>query len=1088
MSIRTFTVYCLTLVVGASAAFGQAVTGTLLGSIMDSSGAHVPNAKIVATEVNTGISRSAESNETGNYTFNNLTPGTYNVTASQTGFRKLVRERVDVLVNSTVRIDLTLEVGDVAEQIVVTAEAALLQTDRTDTGRKIETKTIVDLPLPMNRNFQGLLNLTPGTTRSFRPHSQFFNSQDSLATQVNGQSRLANNVQFEGVDNNHRTGLLTVLIPPIEALQTVDITTSNYEAELGRAGGAVTNIALKSGTNSIHGSAYEYNRLSALGSRNPFVAQKPRATYNYYGFTIGGPIIRNRTFFFADYLGIKDRFGYAQNLTIPSTPFRQGDFRSASTVIYDPATGDDLGRGRQPFPDNIIPDSRIRPIPRNILAGIPAPTLAGNGANYQTATVQSKDTASWDAKVDHQFSDSDRVSVRYSFQEPKVSVPALYGFLGGPSGTANDGFAGTGTNTTRSAAANYTRVFGPTLIMELRLGVSRYRNDARTTDYGMKTAEEVGIRNANLDDFTSGMTRIDITGFSNPVAGYSNSLPWVRAETNWNLVNNWTKIIRNHTIKFGVDARLTRDLLFQTQVYGTRGEYRFRAGTTGRVEGGATSSANAFAAFLLDSAQEYGRDIIQVYREYIQNPFFSYVQDKWQISQKLTLDLGLRHEFYPPARPRVPGGFSNYNPADDTLVVAGIGKNPENLGRKTYYTYFAPRIGLSWRLNEKSVVRAGYGISYMPFPDNTYAFNFPIRQNNARIAPSDFLSAGSMADGLFPSQPFQLPPDGIIRNPTKTEAYDYIPLDYKEGYIQSYNLAVQRSLPGNFVMEVAYVGNRGVRVPVAYNINAGLVPGAGLAGRPLYQQFGRVANVDLRFLGTNSFYNSLQVKFDRRYANGFQLTTAYTYSKAIDYNSSNSKVWFHTNFERNRARGEFDRTHSFVQSYIYELPFGKGKRWVNSSVGALLAGGWQVNSVLTVMSGLPLQFDNSASQLNAPDTRNMPNINGPFRVLGNIGGAGLWFDTSVFSAPPNGVEGNVGRNILSGPGFFNMDFSVFRKFRITERIGSEFRFEAYNFTNTPQYALPNTVLGNANFGRVTGLLGDSVGNPRSMQLGLRITF
>ena len=1066
----------------------QAVTGTMLGTITDSSGARVANAKVVITETNTGIGRSVEANADGNYTFNNLTPGTYTVTVEQTGFRKAIRERVDVLVNTSVRVDVTLEVGNITEQVVVTADAPMLQTDRTDTGRKIETKTIVDLPLPMNRNFQGLLNLAPGTTRSFRPHSQFFNSQDSLATQVNGQSRLANNVQFEGVDNNHRTGLLSVLIPPIEALQTVDITTSNYEAELGRAGGAVTNIVLKSGTNGFHGSAYWYNRVSALGSRNPFVNRKPRSTYNYYGFTIGGPIIRNRTFFFADYLGIKDRFGYGQNLTIPSLEYRRGDFSGAPTIIYDPAMGDDQGRGRTPFPNNIIPDNRISPIARRILAQIPDPTIPGNGANFQTAPVQSKDTHSWDAKVDHQFGDKDRISVRYSFQQPEIVVPPVLGMIGGPSGTANDGFAGVGTNTTRSAAVNYTHVFTPTLITELRVGVGRYRNDARNSDYGTTAAQDIGIPNANISDFSSGMTRIDISGYSNPVAGYSSSLPWIRAETNWNLVNNWTKIINNHTLKFGFDARLNRDILFQTQVYGTRGEYRFRPGATARVEGGTTSAANAFAAFLLDAPLEYGRDIIQVYREYIQNPFFSYVQDKWQVSQKLTLDLGVRHELYPPARPRVAGGFSNYDASNNTLVVAGVGTNPMNLGRKTYWTFFAPRIGLSYRINEKTVARAGYGISYMPFPDNTYAFNFPVRQNNARIAPSDFLIAGSMAAGLPPSQPFQTPADGIIRNPVSTEAFDAIPLDFKEGYVQSYNAAVQRSLPANFVLEAAYVGNRGVRIPTVWNLNAGMIPGAGVNGRPLYVQFGRVANTDMRFFGTNTYYNSLQVKFDRRFSSGFQLTTAYTYSKSIDYDSGNGKVWFHIQPERNRARSEFDRTHTFVQSYIYDLPFGRGKAYLNSGPAAWVLGGWQVNGVLSVMSGLPLQFENQSSQLNAPDTRHMPNINGPFRVLGNIGSAGLWFDTSVFSAPPNGVIGNVGRNILNGPGFFNLDFSIFRRFPIKETIAAELRGEAYNLTNTPQYARPNTTLGNPNFGRITGLQGDSVGNPRAVQLGMRITF
>src|SRR3982751_1155690 len=293
------------LVVMNGSIYGQAVTGSLLGTITDSSGGSVPNAKVTITETKTGIGRSTEANESGNYSFPSLEPGTYKVAAERTGFRTSVRDGVDLLVNTTVRVDLVLTPGQVNETVVVTAEAALLQTDRSDTGRKIEAVQVANIPLGYNRNFQGLLNLVPGTSRAFQPHSEFFNSQSSRATQVNGVSRLGNNVQFEGVDNNQRTGLLTALIPPIEALVTVDVSTSNYEAELGRAGGAVTNIMLKSGTNDYHGGLYWVHSDSALGARETFQPKKPVTTYNYYGGNLGGHIIRNRTFFFGDYLQVK---------------------------------------------------------------------------------------------------------------------------------------------------------------------------------------------------------------------------------------------------------------------------------------------------------------------------------------------------------------------------------------------------------------------------------------------------------------------------------------------------------------------------------------------------------------------------------------------------------------------------------------------------------------------------------------------------------------------------------------------------------------------------------------------------------------
>ncbi|MEK7753917.1 MAG: carboxypeptidase-like regulatory domain-containing protein, partial [Acidobacteriota bacterium] len=428
--------------------YGQAVTGSLVGTITDSSGGTVANAKVTITEVNTGISRTMQTNDSGNYTFATLEPGVYRVSIEQTGFRTAVKDGVNVLLNTTIRADLSLQPGAVSETITVTAEASILQTDRADTGRKIEAVQIANMPLGYGRNFQGLLNLVPGTSRSFQPHSEFFNSQGALTTQVNGVSREGNNVQFEGVDNNHRTGLLTVLIPPIEALQTVDVSTSNYEAELGRAGGAVTNIMLKSGTNELHGAVYAFHSNSAMGARATFQPRKPVTTYNSYGFNIGGPIRKGRTFFFGDFLQTRDRRGDGFIVSVPTAPLRAGDFSSLASraVIYDPATGNrDTGVGRTPFAGNQVPDARISPIAKKVLAMVPLPNLGSDILNnYASSTTRNNDSNSFDIKVDHQQSDKDRFSVRYSLQRPVVTDPGRFGMAGG----GGKGFAGTGVNRT----------------------------------------------------------------------------------------------------------------------------------------------------------------------------------------------------------------------------------------------------------------------------------------------------------------------------------------------------------------------------------------------------------------------------------------------------------------------------------------------------------------------------------------------------------------------------------------------------------------------------------------------------------------
>ncbi|MFB3826778.1 MAG: carboxypeptidase regulatory-like domain-containing protein [Bryobacteraceae bacterium] len=1098
----------------AASLYGQAVSGSLLGTVTDSSGGAVPNAKVTITETSTGISRSMQTNASGNYVFPTLEPGTYRVAVELTGFRTAVKEGVNLLVNTTVRADLTLQPGAVSESVTVMAEVPILQTDRSDTGRKIEAVQIANMPLGYSRNFQSLLNLVPGATRSFQPHSEFFNSQGSLTTQVNGVNRLANNVQFEGVDNNHRTGLLTVLIPPIEALETVDVSTSNYEAELGRAGGAVTNIILKSGTNDLHGAVYAFHSDSALGARETFQPSKPVTTYNYYGFNVGGPIRKNRTFFFGDFLQVKDRRGDGYIISVPIAPFRTGDFSSQpSRVVYDPATGNrDTGAGRQPFANNQIPAARISPITQKVLAMVPLPNLgSGITNNYASSTTRKKDSNSFDVKVDHQQTEKDRFAARYSMQRPVVTDPGRFGIAGG----GGKGFAATGVNRTQSAAINYTRLLSPTFISEFRVGLSRYSNVAENLDSGTKAAEAIGIKGANLDRWSSGISSMNISGYANPLVGYSGSLPWNRAETNIDFVSNWTKVTHNHTVKFGVDIRRLRDELLQTQdAGGPRGEFQFRNNQTSTPGAAVLDQVNAMASFLLDVPQTFQRDLAIAFPAYRATMFFTYIQDKWQATPKLTLDFGLRHDLYPPATPRLPGGFSNYDPNTNSLIVAGIGGNPMNLGRKTYYRDFAPRFGAAYRFNNKTVLRAGFGLSWIPFPDNKYAWdNFPVKQSNSYQALGSYGQAqsapgvyGSMATGFPAPQPAVIPSNGIIVANTpqllSQNINSVVPADYREGYIETWNIALQRQLPANFTIEAAYVGNHTVRAPVSYNVNAAITFNSGAAGRPLYQKFGKNADVNWRYAGYSNNYNSLQVKIDRRFSGGFLLTTAYTYAKALGYSSEDGGLWNYIQPRRSYARLDFDRTHTFVQSYVYELPFGRSKRWLREGPARWVLGDWQVNGVLSLMTGRPLTFGTTVSA-NTPGTSLTPDQIAPVRILHGIAGPGgsvTWFDTSSFKQPLDADGktvhfGNMGRNNISGPGLANLDLSLFRKFQITERFGGEFRVETLNFTNTPAFGNPNTTVGSADFGKVTGTLAGLIANQgvggtgaRSIQLGLKLRF
>jgi hypothetical protein len=1068
-------------------AAAQAANGALLGNVRDESGGAVPGATITAIEVRTNISRTAISNETGNYAFTNLAPGVYRVDAELVGFRKFGREGVEVDVNTTVRVDIALKIGELNESVVVTGEAPMLQTDRTDTGRIIESAQIVQMPLGFNRNFQGLLITVPGASRPFRPHSEFYNSQDSLSSNVNGQARQSNNVQLEGADNSDNSGNLAFMIPSAEAIETVGVTTSNYDAEFGRAGGAVTNVTLKSGTNELKGSGFVFGNSEATVARDPF-SSLPVAPTKYVqgGFTLGGPIMRNKLFFFGDFVRTHDDSGRLTQGHVPEPAFRTGDFSAAPTIIYDPATGNPDGTGRTPFLNNQIPDYRISPITKQLLAHIPMPNLAGaaGGTNFEKPYVRTKRTNQFDIKLTYQPAANDHLSVRYSQENPTSYDPGTFGIWGGLKP-----FAGHGTNPTHSAGGNYNRVWSSTLIQEVRVGRTWHHNQAVAEADGLKTSDEVGIPGVNLNRFTSGITTINVAGYNDYLIGFETSLPWDRAERTWTMATTATKLWGNHTLKVGGDLRMNRFLL--DQVTHPRGDFYFRSATTAIPSDAAAQNgyANALAGFLLDAPQFIERGLVSdvIHRGGRHRSVFTYIHDKWQVRPHITVDLGLRHEYYTPlVGYSGRGGMANYDPNTNTVRVAGYGDTPLNLGVKSYWKNFNPRTGVSWRLSETSVMRAGYGVSALPWP-SSYAQDYPIRQTQQLTAPNGYVVAGSLAAGLPPAIFDVIPNSGIVpAGPLGAQSLSVVGTDRHEGQLHSWNVAYQRSLLGGFTAEVAYVGNRGQHILATLDLNAGYTLGANRAGQPLYVQWGRTAVTNGDY-PVKSTYHSMQIKVDRRMRGGLLVTNSYTLGRAQSYATGDSGPSISTpaDFSRSYGRTIFDSTHSFTSSFVYLLPWGPQGSWLREGVAGQVLGDWQITGLFSAISGTPIDFTAAGASLGATGNTQTPNVTGTPKVLGGIG-TNLWFDTSVFSAPAAATWGNVKRfGLLTGPAYVNLDASIVKIIRVGGSRHAEVRADFFNALNTPHYSNPNGTYGNGNFGHITSILAQT---QRVVRFGARFLF
>ena len=1099
MSHKTRVLCILALVACASMlvqqADAQVLYGSIVGLVEDPSGSAVPNANVTITNRGTGQSVSVTTDNVGRYLIPNVQPGVYDLKIAATGFRTLAKTDIQVSPNIVTRVDSSLEVGQITEQVTVQAEATQLQTDKADTHTTITTAQVKALPLSGYRNYQSLMNLVPGATPTRFQNSVTDTPARSLQTNVNGTNPNNNVTRIDGAASvniwlPHHAGY----VMPAEMVGEVNITTSAADAEQGFAGGSAITVVTKSGTNDLHGSAFWFHDNQHLRARNFFQAagvQKPLSIYNNYGGTLGGPVVKNRLFYFGSFDGTRQRQGAVNTYSVPTGDIRTGNFSAYSQIIYDPATGDAQGRGRTAFPGNIIPQNRIAPQAQKIQAYLPLPNLAGQQSNYFAQAVPKFDRDYIDFKINFTRNDRHQIWGRYGRMWALVGGTGIYGEGGGPAPGSDPGL---GDTTIQNASIGQTYTFSPTVLLDVTVGYQRMNQTVQGTDYGQNFGQILGIPGLNgPDERQSGFPNVDITGYNQ--TGVPGWMPLFRTEESYTASPNLTWSKGAHELRFGFDGVLHRLDHWQPELgAGPRGYLAFRGGITASADPGAQASnhLNAYAAFLLGLPNQLQKSIQHILMTGREWQFGWYARDRWQVSRKLTLNLGLRYEYYPLMTRAAGKGIERLDPETNKVYLGGRGSVPRNVGVTTSKTMFAPRLGIAYRATENFVIRTGYGLTYSPLPFSRPLRGFyPLTVNFDFSAPNSFVPYNTLAEGIPPV----VGPDlstGVVDLPTVASMRSPYAGQINLGYIQSWNFTVERKLPFDVVGSVAYVGTQTTHQLADLDINSGY-PGSGQAGRPYAIKFNRRTSTQMwdGYLSAN--YHSLQTTINKQFSKGLMIKGAYTWSKAI--NMTDDDGWAGVNwnwgpaFYRNRAPAGYDRTHVFQIGWVYELPFGKGKQWLNSGPAAYVIGGWQINGVMAAYTGNPFTVSAPGDSLNAPSNAQTADLVGPVRKIGAVGPGTYFYDISAFKAVTDVRFGTTGRNFLRAPGLWNTDLSIFKVFPIKERAELSFRGEFFNFTNTPHFGavtgsgMASTTVGNANFLRINTAYGE-----RQVRFGLRLGF
>jgi len=1049
------------LFAGGSPLRAQVLYGSLTGNVTDPSGASVPNVKVEVKHTGTGIAKTAVSDERGLYLFNDLQPGDYNITVSAPSFATRVLAGAVVSANAVLRVDVVLQVSQISESVIVSASAVTLQTDRADINNQIRSSQITDLPLinSQGRNFQILYKILPGFTPPAEAHSDAGNPQRSMVTQVNGMPQSSNATRLDGATISYPwLPRIVAYLPPVEAVETVNLVSNSFDAEQGMAGGAAMNVTIKSGTNEFHGGAWEYHTNSQLKARNYFYClysctgdpnHPPKNLSNQFGTMFGGPIRKNKLFFFADWERTLRRQAASALRTIPAAQLRTGDFNGTGTTIYDPNTGTATGSGRTPFPNNMIPSARIDPAASAMTALIPQPNQSVFPNNYLAIGDYSLTRDNADFKVNYVPNEKTQVFGRYSFSPTLIFDPPSLGPAGGDA--TNGGQPGRAPGLIQSAGVGGTYTFSPHILFDATVGYTRLRLAAQNVDigknYGLDVLHIPGTNGS--DPLQGGYPRFTFNTFSN-LGNPNVSNPFLFRDPQYVGTGNvtWTKAA--HSLRFGFEYSKYDINHFQPQASnGPRGGFNFSGGATSLNGGASTTPYNSWADFLLGLPFSMGKDVQYENPATVRMPSYGlYARDSWQVSRKLTIDYGIRYEFYgAPTRDHFAG--ERYDPNTDKVYRGGydVGKGQ-----------FAPRLGIAYRLNEKTVIRTGAGISVDPNSFRYLRDDYPATISTQYSGLNSYTPAGTLRTGI----PDVIGPDltqSVFTLPAAVGTTTF-PQTFHRGYIESFNFTIQRDAGAGFNVQAAYVGSHAIRQTVILNINAA-GPGGGNAGRALYPAFGRISDIkDFTPFNTAS-YNGLQLQATRRIATSM-LGVSYTLSRAIDYadDQDSGLTWnWAPMFQRNRAVAGFDRTHNFQFFGNYTAPFGRGQKYAQSGIAAALLGGWQANWIMSRTSGTPFTVGTSASSLNSPgNTQTADQILPDVQILGGHGVGQPYFNPLAFAPVTDVRFGNSGRDILRGPGFFNLDGSVFRTFGLTERYKLQFRAEAFGVTNTPQFGTPGATV------------------------------
>jgi hypothetical protein len=1071
-------------------AASQVVYGSLIGTVTDPQGAVVPNATVTLSSKDTGYSKEDKSDGGGRYSFINVPPGSYEVKIVSSGFRSFVQQHIDVSPNTIGRVDTTLEIGQVSDTVTVSATAAELQTEKADTHGTIDSKEISTLPIGGYRNYETLINLVPGATPAATQNSITDTPGRALTTNINGGNRNTNITRIDGAASvnvwlPHHVGYVT----PEENIDVVNITTSAGDAEQGMAGASAITLVTKSGTNAIHGSAYEFHDDQHLKARNYFQTAgtpKPLSIYNNFGGTVGGPIKKNKIFYFLSFDRTAQRLALPGLYTVPTSAFKNGDFSAVPTLIYNPFTGNADGTGRVPFAGNRIPTQFISSVAQKLESYYPSPNTGGASTfsnNYNASGGPILDRKYVDAKGNYTIDDKDSMFVKYGRMWATSGGQAVFGIAGGPGLGAAD--PGLGDTTIQVSTIGFNRTVSPTMLFDAVIGYERQDQQVIPNDYGTNYGQQFGIPNTNGPDIRqSGFPNIGITSYTG--FGVPNWMPVFRVEESYTQSDNFTWTKGAHELRFGFD--LVRHHLnhWQPEIgQGPRGYLGFAGGETALNGGAAPNQYNAYAAFLLglsDDTEKSLQYILATGREW---QFGWYARDRWQVSKNLTINLGLRYEWYP-LMTRAGKGIERYDPSTNLVYLGGRGSVPDDAGISVSHKLFAPRLGIAYRLGEKTVVRAGYGINYDPIPFSRPLRGwYPLVVNQANLASNGYTWSTTFANGVPNTQGPDLS-TGIVTLPGN--ASERSPDSFiHRGYIQSYNFTVERKLPLDLITSVAYVGSHSVHLLADYDINAGF-PGSGTTLLPYNIKYGRTVATQMWDGYLSSGYNSLQVAVNRSFSKGLMVKGAYTYSKAIDYTDDDGWASVGWNwapvFQRNRAAAGFDRTHILQMGWVYELPFGKGKSMLTSGVAAAVAGGWQVNGIMSCYTGSPFTVTASGSSLNAPDNTQTANqLVASVPVLGAIGPGAYYFSPSAFGAVTTQTFGSSGRNILRNPGVWNTDLDITREFPIKERLKMQFRAEFYNMPNTSHFNGPTASITSSSFMQITSSYGE-----RQIRFALRAQF